>query len=95
MRRVDPVWICWRCTGINSHDAAECWCCGLKMRTRGINCLNDEVSSCLARGENAGLTQEEMIAELRRIADELAAENAKKRRRPRRAGGLVGDRLLE
>ena len=28
----DRVWICWRCSGINSHDAEECWCCGLKIK---------------------------------------------------------------
>ena len=40
-----------------------------------VNRLNDEISTALARGERAGLTDKEVIAELRRMADELEAES--------------------
>lgn len=36
-----------------------------------VNRLNDEISTALARGERAGLTDKEMAEELRRIAREL------------------------
>jgi hypothetical protein len=36
-----------------------------------INRLNDEISSVLARAEHWGLTDKEIAAELRRIADEI------------------------
>ena len=43
-----------------------------------VNRLNDEISTALARGERAGLTDKEVIAELRRMADELEAESRRK-----------------
>jgi hypothetical protein len=43
-----------------------------------INRLNDEISTALARGERAGLSEKEMIAELRRMADEMEAESKRK-----------------
>lgn len=36
-----------------------------------INRLNDEISTALARGKRAGLTDKEMADELRRMATEL------------------------
>lgn len=46
--------------------------------------LNDEISTALARGEAAGLTDGEMIDELIRIAEELRAEGTRKSRRGRK-----------
>ncbi len=40
-----------------------------------VNMLNDEVAECVARGERRGLRDNEMAAELRRMADELEAES--------------------
>jgi hypothetical protein len=39
-----------------------------------INRLTDEISTALARGERAGLTDKEMAQELRRLAEELENE---------------------
>lgn len=43
-----------------------------------VNRLTDEISTALARGERAGLTDKELIAELRRMADDLEAESKRK-----------------
>lgn len=41
-----------------------------------VNRLTDEISAVLARGERAGLTNQELVAELRRMADDLESERA-------------------
>lgn len=42
---------------------------------KSINRLNDEISTAMARGERAGLTDKEIVEELRRIAKELESDH--------------------
>jgi len=41
-----------------------------------VNRLNDELSSIIARAERHGLSNKEIVEELRRVAAELEKENA-------------------